>query len=658
MGGSDARPYRLCLSPRVTGLLIISFIQKTMSVFTKSTLLFLLATTAVWAQETQLEPVTVTANRTDQKLSQTGKVVTVLPDSVLQKYATQSVGELLSRQAGFMVVGTQGPLGTNQDVYARGAGQGNTLILLDGVPIYDPSGINNTFDLNLLSVGEIERIEILKGAQSTLYGSDAVAGVINIFTRKEGDRPLGASATVQAGSYGTFRSTVGLNSSSKAGYFNAQYTRLRSDGFSAAHDAKGNQNFDKDGFWQDNALFNGGIQLGSKLLWKVRGMYSWYRNELDAGAFTDSTNYDYTNTMKMAGTGFEYTHKLGKLTANYAFTTFDRKSELDQSSFEGNTHFAELYHSWNIRPWFDLITGADLRSQNTYQANPYGPPIQKDTAHTQLISAYITALLRSRTNLALELGGRYNHHSLYGSNVTYSVNPSYLFKDRYKAFVNLSSGFRTPTLYQLYSPYGNKSLKPETSRSLELGVQWFSKDKKSNVRVLYFDRLIKQVIDFQSLNQPPYGRYVNYNQQKDHGFELEGSYLSNGWSLTANATYVTGQVTQPLNGRDTTFNNLFRRPKMLVNATLGYQITPKVFASATVRSLGKRSDRFYNGETFQTELVELKPYTTLDVYAEYQINTFLRVYGDVRNLLNEQYFDSYGYNTRGRNFTAGVRFQF
>ncbi|WP_420155677.1 TonB-dependent receptor plug domain-containing protein, partial [Siphonobacter sp.] len=534
----------------------------------------------------------------------------------------------------------------------------NTLILLDGVPIYDPSGINNTFDLNLLSVGEIERIEILKGAQSTLYGSDAVAGVINIFTRKEGDRPLGASATVQGGSYGTFRGTVGLNGSSKTGYFNAQYTRLRSDGFSAAHDAKGDQNFDKDGFWQDNALFNGGIQLGSKLLWKVRGMYSWYRNELDGGAFKDSTHYDYTNTMKMAGTGFEYTHKLGKLTANYAFTTFDRKSELDRSSFEGNTHFAELYHSWNIRPWFDLITGADLRSQNTYQANPYGPPIQKDTAHTQLISAYITALLRSRTNLALELGGRYNHHSLYGSNVTYSVNPSYLFKDRYKAFVNLSSGFRTPTLYQLYSPYGNKNLKPETSRSLELGVQWFSKDKKSNVRVLYFDRLIKQVIDFQSLNRPPYGRYVNYNQQKDHGFELEGSYLSNGWSLTANATYVTGQVTQPLNGRDTTFNNLFRRPKILVNATLGYQITPKVFASATVRSLGKRSDRFYNGETFQTELVELKPYTTLDVYADYQINTFLRVYGDVRNLLDEQYFDSYGYNTRGRNFTAGVRFQF
>ena len=137
----------------------------------------------------QLDAVTVTANKIAQKLSQTGKVVTVLSDSVLQRYATQSVSELLSRQAGLQVVGSNGPLGTNPDIYLRGASSGNTLILLDGLPGYDPSGTANTFDLNLLTVGECDRIEILRGAQSTSYGADAVAGVINIFTTiRSGER--------------------------------------------------------------------------------------------------------------------------------------------------------------------------------------------------------------------------------------------------------------------------------------------------------------------------------------------------------------------------------------------------------------------------------------------------------------------------------------
>ncbi|MFT4031429.1 MAG: TonB-dependent receptor plug domain-containing protein, partial [Siphonobacter sp.] len=205
-----------------------------MSNFTKFTILFSLFSVSVWAQDEKpgksLDEVTVTANRIDQKLSHTGKVVTVLSDSVLSKYSTQSIGELLARQVGFMVVGAQGPLGTNQDVYLRGASTGNLLILLDGLPVYDPSGTSPTFDLNLIPVADCDRIEILRGAQSTLYGSDAVAGVINIFTKKAEGKRLGGTVALQAGSYGTFRGTVGIHASSEKGYVNVQYTRLRSDG--------------------------------------------------------------------------------------------------------------------------------------------------------------------------------------------------------------------------------------------------------------------------------------------------------------------------------------------------------------------------------------------------------------------------------------------
>ncbi|MFT4033748.1 MAG: TonB-dependent receptor, partial [Siphonobacter sp.] len=452
---------------------------------------------------------------------------------------------------------------------------------------------------------------------------------------------------------------------------------LRSDGFSAARDTTGQQSFDKEGFWQDNVLANMGVQLNSRLLWKLRGVYSRYKTDLDWAAFTDEKDYTATNTMKLFGTGFEYTHAKGKLTLNYSVSSFNRLYLNDSTyttsdevyskgTYGGVTHYAEIYHTWNAHKNFDLLTGVDFRTQNTNQSylsySEWGPyestPIGKDTASTRLFSAYVTGLFHTKAGLSVEVGGRYNHHSLYGSNVTYSFNPSYLISNRLKAFVNVSSGFRAPSLYQLYSPYGNKNLKPENSRSFEAGLQFFAPDGKSNIRALYFDRHIKNGIVYQSKSSYPYGVYANYDKQHDHGVEIEGQYQLGKLSLTANATFVTGKITKQVSGHDTSYANLYRRPKSLVNATIGYQITPKLFASATIRSVGQRPDQFYNSATYQTEIVNLNAYHTLDIYAEYRINGMFRVYGDIRNLMDEQYYDIYGYTTRGRNATIGVQVSF
>ena len=147
-----------------------------------------------------MEEITVTANRFPQKQNTTGKVVTIIPRSVIEKSSGMGLGELLNQQAGLMLPGANNTLGTNQDVYMRGAATGNTLILLDGVPVYDASTIANTFDINHLSLDNIERIEVLKGAQSTLYGSDAVAGVIHIITRKHTTKPVSVFGTLAGGS--------------------------------------------------------------------------------------------------------------------------------------------------------------------------------------------------------------------------------------------------------------------------------------------------------------------------------------------------------------------------------------------------------------------------------------------------------------------------
>ena len=157
-----------------------------------------------WAQQdssvTTLDEVVVTPTKSLLKQSQTGKVVNVITREELQKSFGKSLGEVLNNQPGITINGADNNLGTNQTVYMRGASSANTLILLDGVPLYDVSGISSEFDLNNFALDNIERIEILKGAQSTLYGSDAVAGVINIITRKSSSKPLSLNLNFSAGS--------------------------------------------------------------------------------------------------------------------------------------------------------------------------------------------------------------------------------------------------------------------------------------------------------------------------------------------------------------------------------------------------------------------------------------------------------------------------
>ncbi len=640
--------------------------------------------TCVYAQETaknkNLEEVIVTGNKTEQKLSQTGKVITVLSDSTLQKYQSQTVTELLTRQAGFMIVGSQNTFGTNQDVYLRGAGTGNTLILIDGMPMYDPSGISSSFDLNMITVAECERIEILKGAQSTLYGSDAVAGVINIFTKKGNSmKSLSGNASLNAGTYGTVRATIGVNGSFSKGYYNVQYTRLQSDGFSAAFDKVGNKGFDNDGIRQNNILANVGYNLTENLQVKFRTLINGYKTDIDAGAFADEKDYTIDQKFNMFAIGLVNSYAKGKLTFNYGYSKSKRNFLDDSVSVEkgafnkyviqfygGNTHYAEIYNSLKINDNLEIVAGADYRAANTDQTyvsySQYGkyasPALGADTAKTNIFSIYASGLLKTKIGFFLELGGRYNNHSLYGSNFTYSFNPSYLLSDQVKFFVNLSSGFKAPSLYQLFSPYGNKGLNPERSVSLEGGIQLFAKDKKSDIRILHFDRHIKDVIYFESLSKVPYGRYINFDRQHDYGWEVEGKTQIGKVNLWANVTILQGAITTQIAKKDTSFNNLFRRPESTFNLGLGYQVTENMYVSANLRSIGKRIDRFYNSATFKTESVTLNAYSTFDFYLEYKFSRRIKSYFDLKNLTDTQYFDIYGYNSRRFNFMAGVNITF
>jgi vitamin B12 transporter len=225
-----------------------------------------------------------------------------------------------------------------------------------------------------------------------------------------------------------------------------------------------------------------------------------------------------------------------------------------------------------------------------------------------------------------------------------------IINNQFKVFANLNSAFKVPSQYQLFSEYGTADLRPTQSQSFELGTQLFSDDNKSNIRVAYFRNSASDVIIFQSLNVPPYGKYANFDKQNDKGLEIDGQWKTGKMTLSANYTYLKGDVTtQTPAKRDTTFANLFRRPTNTLNLNFVFEILPKWSAGLGLRSVGKAASGPYDAPD-----VVLGNYTSIDLYQEFNLNKKLRIYVDAKNLTNKTYFDIPGYNSRKFNFMAGL----
>ena len=264
-----------------------------------------------------LDEAIVTGSKFEQKQSQTGKVVTVITKEQLEKSSGKTIAQLLNEQAGITVNGSLNAPGTPQAVYMRGASSGRTLILVDGIPVNDPSMINNEFDLNLISIHDVERIEISKGAQSTLYGSDAIAGVINIITlKKDIAKKLNAKLTGLVGNRNTLRAHVSVFGKIKKLTYTGRLTKIRTDGFSAAHDSTGELGYDNDGL--DGDMMQASLQylFGTALTFKTFIQHSEYRSDIDAGVFADEKDYTNNNRNLNAGAGLYYKKGNLQLTAN------------------------------------------------------------------------------------------------------------------------------------------------------------------------------------------------------------------------------------------------------------------------------------------------------------------------------------------------------
>ncbi|MGZ8540166.1 MAG: TonB-dependent receptor plug domain-containing protein, partial [Chitinophagaceae bacterium] len=598
-----------------------------------------------------LNEVVVTATRFPKKMSETGKVVTVISKAELERAGGKDIAQLLNEQAGLIVNGATSNPGKDKSVFLRGTKTSYTVILINGVPVNDPTGIGGAFDLRMLPIEQIERIEILKGAQSTLYGSDAIAGVINIITKKGDGKPANFYGGFSTGSYNTIKAHAGLNGEMEGTSYNITFTHNETKGVPEAKDTNAIKTFPKNGF-VGNAVsmdFDGKIFKGLHL--KPFFRYSYFSGTYSDGAFAPAQNRFKSNLLS-GGSQAQYSFAKGSVTGLFSYDEVSRNysSSFGNSLFEGNKKTAEVFSHYNFGEHFQALAG--FRYDRFMMKDP--SPAITDTA-THLSSPYFALFLKNIGGFNLELGGRYNDHSQYGDNFIYTINPSYLINGKVKIFANYGTAFKAPAISELFGQYGsNINLKPEKSKTLEGGVQASLFKNKLDVRVVYFKRKIKDVIVYDAAFT-----YTNYDNQNDHGFEIEPTlYINKDITIKLSYAFVDGEVTAKIGGKDTTYFNLIRRPKHSVGANISYQLTPSLFVNTNIRSIGQRDDLFFNSITFKNDPVLLEAYTLLDAYAEYSLaKKKLKLFAQVNNILDADYYEVYGFTVPGTNFIAGFRYK-
>ncbi|WP_417858534.1 TonB-dependent receptor plug domain-containing protein [Xanthomarina gelatinilytica] len=614
---------------------------------------------AVSTEVETLEEVVITDSKFYLNRENSGKVITKITSEELEKQQGKSVAEIINATAGIEINGANSQAGQNLNYYVRGGKNRQVLILIDGIAVSDPSQIANDYDLRLLNANQVESIEILKGASSTLYGSGAGTAVINIKLKEASKKAISAN----------FKSTIGTNQSQEDTNYNlnnfqnnvsvngtlnklsylASFGNQYTDGLSSLANGTETDVY--------NAI-NGNLKLGYRFseAFKMTVYGSWdkFKADFDDGFAGMDSNDLSTTKQQRYGFSPEYTYKKGSLSLNAAYNKVERDIESSYPAlYNAESFTADLFNRYTFNKTLYTVLGVQVKQDHMESFTiPFGGTdfeqgIDPEIAKYTNVDPYANVVYVSAFGLQVNAGARLNNHSEYGNHVVYSLNPSYKkdFNFGYlKGLASYGTAYITPSLYQLFDPlYGNKDLQPEENATFEVGAEIHFNDK-ATVSVVYFNRKEENFIDFVDLGSWVY-QYQNVNENfTASGIEFVADYnITKALKLSANATYT--KVDEDLS---------LRIPELKVNGLLGYQLCESTFMSVSYQFTDSRTDSFYNNISYMNEEVNLKSYNLLDFYVSHNIlNNKMTLFANVTNILNEDYQELYGYSTKGRNVNIG-----
>lgn len=601
-----------------------------------------------------LNEIVVQASKLPVSPRETSRPVLIIDRRQIEQNSGSNVAQLLHQYSGIRVNNSMGSPANNQDLYLQGASSSYTLILLDGIAVNDPSGIGGAIDLRLLPIQNIDRIEVLKGNQSTLYGSDALAGVINIITNEGSEKILQPTGTVEYGAYNSIRGSADLSGSVKEILqYSFGYSRRSSDGISAATTPVGSESFENDGYQQDSFSGNVTVRPVESISIKPFLKYSVFDGDFDADAFTDAPNKFKTN---MWNPGVQFEMETGDIQVNSTYQL--TKTEREFSTEFGETLLEGTFHNFDTFLNYDMNTFLNVMAGFNWQEGVLPADQQNETPEvsTTFSSPYATLLMDAGNGLRAEAGFRMNIHSEYGNNSTYSFSPSYQVSENFKLFGSVGTGFKTPTLDQLFGQFGaNPDLEPEESRHLQVGFEYYMLNQTVKIESHFFDREIDNLIAYDfSMG------YINRDREETQGIEVAINWLATkNLSIGGFYNYLNGEtITLTSSGEIESSNDLIRIPDHNIGLHASYQFSNGLNVKLDGEYSGERTDLFFNpSNNYAPEEVTLDSYVFANIYAEYSVfDQSMTLYGTLRNLFDSDFTEVYGYNTMGIHAKAGVRF--
>lgn len=628
---------------------------------------FVLASLGVFAQENDsirnLNEVVVSDSKFALSKEKSGKVVVKITAEDLKKKQGQSLATVLSTVAGVEINGNQSRNGKDLGYYIRGGRNHQTLILIDGIPVTDASGPTLAFDMRLLPVDQVESIEILKGASSTLYGTGAAAGVINITLKKSPKKAFQGNAYMNVGSQETvdsnnnyepneFNQGFSIGGSVEKFNYSASLNSTFSDGISEAKPVNSASIFENDAFSRVNSVVKIGFTPTKKLSFDIFANYDRMKNEFDTGSFADDLTNFSTSEQYRVGFTPKYKYNKGEFVINSGANLINRDffSYGTPAEYKSRSVNSDLYNKYEISTQFFVVTGAQFQFHDMSNWSP-SSSIVKELAKFNMIDPYATVVYNSDLGFNLNAGARYNMHSKYGENLVFNVNPSFNFLDsKFKLLASYSTAFVTPSLYQLYSPYGRLDLTPEKDATIEAGFDANVLDKKLNINAVFFHREEKNAIGFDMTTY----KYFNVEgKNKVNGFETMVSYEVND-KVKLNANYTFTELEK---------QSRILNPKHKANASVDFTATSRLGISVAYQFVSDRLTQYtiYDPITWTPTVINeiLKDYQLVNTNLRYALikdkfNAFLAV----DNVLNKDFVEARGYSTRGRNFKIGFNFLF